>query len=34
VVARVDGEEVPFLNLEVNNGLFGRLKSFFMRASK
>lgn len=34
VVARLDGEEVSFLNLEVNNGLLGRLKSFFMRASK
>lgn len=34
VVARLDGEEVSFLNLEVNNGLLGRLKSFFMRANK
>lgn len=34
VVARVDGEEVAFLNLEVKNGLFERLKSFFMRAGK
>jgi septum site-determining protein MinD len=34
IVARLDGEEVEFLNLETNNGFFGRIKNFFKRVSK